>query len=206
MDYYKLGRNIYMRQYNKKKKEYEILHPETRKPRSEKQKESQRLQAINRYHNMSIEEKTLLHAKRKAKYILTRKSKRVLLTPEERRRRRCEATQRCINGKKEYYLMKSKDYREQNKEQLRTKSFQYYHANIEKCRQKNKKYRNSESGKINRIKRDKQYRDILSNSYVKKAIINNNFPLPRKMIPDELIQLTRLSIQLRRTRKCQYQH
>ena len=103
----------------------------------------------------------------------------------------------------EYNKTYNKAYREANKEKIAAQKKAYYEANKEKLAEynktHNKTYREANKEKIAAKNKAWYYtnKEKLSDVYV-KFMISRQFNLPNELIPDELIELKRATVKLKR--------
>jgi len=98
----------------------------------------------------------------------------------------------------EKFRAKNAAYQKANQEKIKEYRVAQRKANPEKFRAKNAAYRKSNPEKIKA--KDSAYREALSDALIKKMIIKIT-RLPRKLIPQELIQAKRVHLQLTRKLK-----
>jgi hypothetical protein len=115
--------------------------------------------------------------------------------------KRIEATKRYEKNHPEKKTERRHKYYLNHKEKELSRSIKWQKENPEKykpVREKaNLKFRNSEKGKSYIIKRDKSYRDSITDSYIKRLAIQNS-NLSYSDIPQPLIELKRKQLKLKR--------
>jgi len=67
-----------------------------------------------------------------------------------------------------------------------------------KHKEKQKMYSQNPKSKANVKKLSKKYRDILTDTYVRKSLANSSWNFPANKIPDDLVQLQRLKLMIER--------